>query len=279
MRAVLDAFWRAAWYCLHPRVMLLSLLPVLISGGLAFVLGHLFWADAIEALGAWLDSSVTLSVLWGWLEAVGLPRLKAVLPHVILLLLLTPAVVVVALAAVSFLMAPGLVRLVARKRFPDLQMSHGAPWWHGVLWTVWSAVLAVSAMVISLPMWMIPPLLLVLPPLIWGWLTYRVMAYDALAEHASHEEREQVFKQHRIPLLCIGILSGYLGAAPSVIWASGAMFVAMAPILVPIAIWIYTLVFAFSSLWFTHYALSALQQLRAQNATTAAAESFNRPLT
>ena len=60
------------------------------------------------------------------------------------------------------------------------------------------------------------------------------------------------------------MLSGYLGAAPSVIWASGAMFVAMAPILVPVAIWVYTLVFAFSSLWFTHYALSALQQLRAR---------------
>jgi hypothetical protein len=164
--------------------MLLSLLPVLVSGGLAFVLGYLFWADAIEALGTSLESSVTLTVLWGWLEAVGLPRLKAVLPHVILLLLLTPAVVVVALAAVSFLMAPALVRLVARKRFPDLQMSHVAPWWHGVLWTLWSAVLAVAAMVISVPMWMIPPLLLVLPPLIWGWLTYRVMAYDALALHA-----------------------------------------------------------------------------------------------
>jgi hypothetical protein len=30
-----------------------------------------------------------------------------------------------------------------------------------------------------------------------------------------------------------------------------------------VAIWIYTLVFAFSSLWFTHYCLAALQQLRA----------------
>jgi len=35
-------------------------------------------------------------------------------------------------------------------------------------------------------------------------------------------------------------------------------------ILVPLAIWIYTLVFAFSSLWFTHYCLGALQALRAQ---------------
>jgi hypothetical protein len=34
-------------------------------------------------------------------------------------------------------------------------------------------------------------------------------------------------------------------------------------ILVPLAIWIYTLVFAFSSLWFAHYGLAALEKLRA----------------
>ena len=35
-------------------------------------------------------------------------------------------------------------------------------------------------------------------------------------------------------------------------------------ILVPVAIWIYTLIFAFASLWFTHYCLAALQALRAE---------------
>jgi hypothetical protein len=91
------------------------------------------------------------------------------------------------------------------------------------------------------------------------------MSYDALVDHASVEERKQVFKQHRGSLLTIGVISGYLGAAPSVLWASGAMFIAMAPILVPVAIWIYTLVFAFSSLWFAHFALAALAQLRKEN--------------
>jgi hypothetical protein len=47
------------------------------------------------------------------------------------------------------------------------------------------------------------------------------------------------------------------------------MFIAMAPILVPLAIWIYTLVFAFSSLWFSHYTLTALEQLRKQKAALA----------
>jgi hypothetical protein len=112
---------------------------------------------------------------------------------------------------------------------------------------------------------------LVLPPLIWGWLTYRVMAFDALADHASTQERRDILKKHRLSLLGMGVFCGFLGAAPSLIWASGALFAAAFVILVPLAIWIYMLVFAFSSLWFAHYGLAALQALR--NSETQAAKS------
>ena len=117
-------------------------------------------------------------------------------------------------------------------------------------------------MVLSVPLWLLPPLVLVLPPLIWGWLTYRVFTFDALAAHASAAERKQLISDNRVPLLVMGVLSGYLGAAPSLIWASGAMWIALAPLLIPVAIWLYTLVLAFSSLWFVHYTLAALELQR-----------------
>ena len=116
-----------------------------------------------------------------------------------------------------------------------------------------------------------------LPPLIWGWLTYRVMAFDALADHASAEERREVFQMHRGKLLAMGIVCGYLGAAPSLLWASGALFAAAFVILVPLAIWIYTLVFAFSSLWYAHYCLAALLALRAQAAARAPSAGVDVP--
>ena len=115
-----------------------------------------------------------------------------------------------------------------------------------------------------------PPLILILPPLIWGWLTYRVMAYDALAEHASRQERLEIIRRHRGWLLGIGVLTGFLGAAPSLLWASGALFAVAFVVLMPVAIWVYTLVFAFSALWFTHYSLAALQALRAEGVAGAA---------
>jgi len=88
--------------------------------------------------------------------------------------------------------------------------------------------------------------------------------------HASKAERQILFKRHRMSLLAMGVMTGYLGAAPSLVWASGALFAAAFVILVPVAIWIYTLVFAFSSLWFAHYCLAALERLRAESVSEAA---------
>ena len=68
------------------------------------------------------------------------------------------------------------------------------------------------------------------------------------------------------------------GAAPSIVWASGALFAAAFVILVPVAIWIYTLVFAFSSLWFAHYCLAALEKLRAEEAAVPIAPPVAEPL-
>jgi hypothetical protein len=144
-------------------------------------------------------------------------------------------------------------------------------------WTIGSTFAAMVAMTITLPLWAVPPLMFIIPPLIWGWLSYRVMVYDALVDHASREERLAIGRQHRLALLMIGMLTGYLGALPSLVWASGAVFAAAFLVLIPLAIWIYALVFAFTSLWFTHYSLAALEALRAESGTVVMGASVPLP--
>jgi hypothetical protein len=265
MSRLVDSFWRAAVYCLHPRVIALSFLPLIIMTVVSLGLGYLYWNDAVDMLRSQLDSYQLVSSMSQWLEGLGLGNLRQVLAPALLLFLAIPVIVITSLLFVAVLMTPAMVSLVGERRFATLERRQGGSLAASLVWSLASTLLACIALVLSSPLWLVPPLVLVLPPLIWGWLTYRVMAYDALAEHASADERRHIFKEHRWSLLSIGVLSGYLGAVPSVIWASGAMFVAMAPILVPVALWIYTLVFAFSSLWFAHFALSALQQLRSRD--------------
>ena len=227
MKLFLDSFWRAVAYCLHPRVIFLSFLPLILMIAVAIGLGYFYWDPALQWVRAVLESSSLFNQVWGWLEAVGVGKFKAVAGPLIVVFAVTPVIIVSSLLLVALLMTPALVRLVGRNRFPQLERK-----------------------------------ILVLPPLKWGWLTYRVMAFDALAEYASTAERRAIFRRHRGWLLAIGVLSGYMGAAPSLVWASGVLFATMFVILVPVAIWIYTLVFAFASLWFSHYCLAALQALR-----------------
>jgi hypothetical protein len=271
MNLFLDSFWRAVAYCLHPRVIVLSVLPLLLMVPVTLGLGYFYWEPAIDAVRTALESSSVITSVWSWLQGVGLGSLKTVVAPLIVIFAVTPVIVVLCLIVVALLMTPALVSLVAERRFATLERKRGGALVFALAWSLGSTAMALLAMVVSMPLWLVPPLILVLPPLIWGWLTYRVMAYDALAEHASSQERREIFRNHRGWLLGMGVLSGYLGAAPSLIWASGVMFAAMFVILVPLAIWIYTLVFAFSSLWFTHYCLGALQALRAQAVTEAPA--------
>ena len=271
MKELLDAFWRAAADCLHPRVIVLSLLPLLLAGGLTLGLGSFFWEPAVAGVRATLDGWALLGTMLTWVESFGGAGLRAWLAPLVVVALALPAIVVLSLLLVALLMAPALVSLVVRRRFADLQAKRGAALWQSLLWSLGSTLVALGALVLSVPFWFVPPLVLVLPPLIWGWLTYRVMAFDVLAEHASAQERRTLLREQRWPLLAIGVTCGYLGAAPTLLWALGAATLIFAPLLVVVSVWLYTLVFAFAALWFAHFALAALQRLRLHQAAAAAA--------
>jgi Etoposide-induced protein 2.4 (EI24) len=262
MKQIFDAFWRAAAYCLHPRVIALSLVPLVLMVALAGVFGYFFWESAVAWVNAGLLSSDWLSRGIGWLEGMGFGGLKAAIAPLIVVLAATPLMVIASLLFVAILMTPAMVSLVAQRRFEGLERKKGAGVLMSLMWSLGATAAALVMLLISIPLWFVPPLILLIPPLIWGWLTYRVMAFDALADHASGDERRELMKRHRSRLLGIGVVSGFLGAAPTLLWASGVMFLALAPLMIPLAIWVYTLVFAFSSLWFAHFCLDALNTLR-----------------
>ena len=278
MNLLFDSFWRAVAYCLHPRVILLSLAPLVLIAGLALVLGYFFWEPAIDAVSTTISSWALMSTLGHWLEAIGLPGLHAAIAPLVVVFISTPVIVVLSLLVVAGMMTPAIVKLVATRRFPSLERSRGGSALGSAFGAMWATLLALAALVLSIPLWFVPPLVLVVPPLIWGWLAYRMMSYDVLAEHASRDERRELIRRHRGPLFGMGVVTGYLGAAPSLVWVLGTMAVVLAPLLVPLAIWIYMLVFAFSALWFAHYALAALQALRAETASLREPASEPLPL-
>ncbi len=263
MSAVFDAFWRAAAYCLHPRVMLWSLLPLAVAGGAVAVLGWNYWESTVSAVRGALERWSLVAAMLQWLESVGANQLRTLMAPLIVVALSVPVVVVVTLLLVTVLVTPTVVRLVGLRRFPTLERREGGSWWQGLLWSLLCTAAALLAMLLSVPLWFVPPLVMILPPLIWGWLTYRVFAFDVLAAHATADERRLLIRRHRLPLLAMGVVCGTMGALPSLLWALSAATLIFAPVLVIVSVWLYTLIFAFAASWFAHYLLAALQRLRA----------------
>ena len=278
MKLLFGSFWRAVAYCLHPKVIALSLAPLAVVGGGVALLGYFYWEPAVDAVRGSLEQWSLLASFFAWLASVGAGGFQSVFAPLVIVALAVPACVVASLVLVAWLMTPAMVRLVELRRFPTLERRQGAGVLQSLAWSLGCTVVALAALVASLPLWLIPPLVLVVPPLIWGWLTYRVFSFDVLSLHASRDERRGLMAVHRWPLLGMGVLTGYLSAAPSLFWAMSALTLVFAPILILVSIWLYTLVFAFSALWFAHYLLAALHDLRAGEGEVAVLPAAAEPL-
>ena len=275
MGEIVDATWRAVAYCLHPLALLWALLPLALVAGAVFGLGWFGWEPAVAGVRTLLEEGDLLSALFDWLTAIGVPDLRPLLAPMIVVALVIPAVVMATLLGVAWLMAPAMADLVVRRRFPGLARNPSAAGrWRALGWSLVCALFALLALLLSVPLWFVPPLVLVLPPLIWGWLCYRVLTFDALSRHAGTAERRFILHRDRWSLRLAGLACGVLGALPSLLWVQGAMVLVWAPWLMVVAVWLYIIVFSFASLWFAHFTLAALHRLRQHAAVvTTAPES------
>lgn len=94
MGLLVDSFWRAAVYCLRPRVIMLSLAPLLLIGVLGGAWGYFYWDGAVRGMRSLLESSSLLTTFWGWLQTWGVGDVTAVVAPLMVILAVTPVLVV-----------------------------------------------------------------------------------------------------------------------------------------------------------------------------------------
>jgi Etoposide-induced protein 2.4 (EI24) len=262
-------FWpslgRALAHIWHPRMLLLTLLPFVLCGVLLLGVYFLFWESAVAAIKVGLDSSQMLQTAYGWLAWMGFKNANAFLAPLLVVAFSVPPMVVLSLLVVSLLAMPQALKFVAERKFPSLERRGKSVLVQSAISSLGWTLIALLALLCSIPLWFIPPLFMVLPPLIWGWLTYKVMSFDALADHATSEERRSVISNHKTSLLTMGIVTGLIGAAPSLLWVGSIATVILFPLISLIALWLYTVGFVFTALWFVHYCLAALEDERGIN--------------
>jgi len=223
---------------LHPRMLWLMVWPMLVSLVFWGAVAAAFWEKLAAALAAllqrWLDPAAGLLHL-------DLGGATVVAASVVLVLLLVPLVYLTALFILGAFGMQKMVDHVERRSFLALERRRGG----SVAGSVWNSVAALGGMavlfLISLPLWLLPPLWPLIPLAIFAWGNQKLLRYDALAEHADAAEMARLFRERRGALLTLGLLFALLAYVPFVGF--------IAPVLFGLA--------------FIRYLLGALQELRA----------------
>jgi CysZ protein len=205
------ALLRAFASLLHPRMLLLTLWPVLVALLLWLGLAFAFWSQA----AAWLQLRFEQSAVIGWAITVWpLALIATHLGWILLALLFIPLVLITAVLIIGVFAMPAMVGLVAERAYPELARRHGGTvaggLWNSVMALVWLALLVL----VSLPLWLFPLLWPVLPIVLFGYLNQRVFRYDALAEHATSLEMETIFQRHHRELFLLGVVLALVGLIP-----------------------------------------------------------------
>ena len=248
---------------MHPKMLWLSFRPFLIVSIFWGVVIWLIWSPALEMLRTFLTASIFTSWIQSGLEYVGFDEARAWIAPLFLVILLIPIIAISLLVFIAFSTVPAVVdSVVKQKAYEGLVRIKGGSFVGSFFYTLWSALICLALVMLTLPVWWIPPLFAILPPLLWGWLTMRLMAYDVLLDHATPDERSQLLEEHRWTLLGMGVVAGMIGAVPTFFWATSVLALVLFPFVSFVALWIYSLIFIFSALWFSHFLLYALKQLR-----------------
>jgi Etoposide-induced protein 2.4 (EI24) len=262
MNDLLRAFVRAVASMLHPRMLALTFMPFLFAALGWGVFFWFAWQRLVDAVRGFLTDTGFGATLYRAFDWIGLASLHAALAPFIVIMLTIPLLVVTVLLLIATMSMPLVVRHLSTRRFAALEARRGGTWYGSAAYALATTLMCVALIIVTLPLWLIPPLFAVIPPLLWGWLTYRVMTYDALALHASRAERVALMRRHRWPLLAIGLATGLMSTLPTLIWAWSVWLVVLFPIIAAATIWIYAAILVFSALWFGHYCLNELQRMR-----------------
>lgn len=211
------------------------------------ILRHLLWPPLVS-LVAWL----TAAFFW-WSDAhVALVGLLPAIPWsswqwlgdlaagFLMLATLAALIYATTLVLVGAVSLPLMMAQVAARDYGDLGHHGENAFWGSLANTMAAGAIFTVGWLLTLPLLLIPGVVLV-QPLAWtAWLNQRAFRFDALAEHATAAERQRLAERERGAFALAGTVTALAAAVPVV------------NLLAP----------GFAALVFVHLALGALRRLR-----------------
>lgn len=232
MKDLFAAFSRAARDLMRGEVLWHAIWPPLVAALLWTVVAVVIWTDGIAAM-----SRIIPELPWSGWEWIS--RWAAMF---LLLAAFATLTYLTAVGLVAIVALPLLIKLISVRDYPDLVHRGENVFWGSLLNTLSAGTVFLVGGLLSLPLLLIPGVLLVLPLAWTAWLNQRTFRFDALAEHATRAELEQLVREQRNNFLGAGVGTAVLAHVP------------LLQLLAP----------TFTAVVFVHLGLGALRRLRSE---------------
>jgi hypothetical protein len=239
-RDVSQAFWRALRSQMHPRMIFALFMPFIVIMVLTIVLLWLGWTPLTNWLSAELTESSVPGMVDPLIGTAAFLALQAWLIPVAAVFILLPLAGIGGLAVAAVWVLPLVLAHVGKRDYPDVQEQGKNATAISVWNAIWVSGLFVFGWVITLPLWLIPPLGLILTLFWWTFAFNRMMRVDTVVDHASPEERRVLWRERSAGYWVLGLGCALLNLIPPA--------------------WVFLPVF--SGLVYAHYSFEALRQLR-----------------
>ena len=165
--ALLRAFASLA----HPRMLLLMIWPIAAALVLWTVLALLFGAQLLGGVETWLSG---FSIYQRFSTGEPWATIATIFLWLLGFLLFVPLVLITASLIIGVVSMPMMVRHVAERDYPQLELKRGG----GAVGSVWNAVVALGLfivlVIVTLPLWLFPMLWPFISLALVGWFNQRL---------------------------------------------------------------------------------------------------------
>ncbi|MDC8445159.1 MAG: EI24 domain-containing protein [Nitrosomonas sp.] len=180
-----------------------------------------------------------------WLEGQAPGWLAYGIQWLLYILIFIPLVIVTTLIITAVFSMPELINYVSKRHYPKLARQSGGTILGGIANALYAVFIYLIIWIVTLPLWAFG-IGIIVPFIAAAYLNQQLFRYDALSEHASHDEIKQLLAENRFSLWNLGLLTGFLQYIPIINF--------FAPVLTALA--------------FIHYELARLEKKRALTQTT-----------
>jgi uncharacterized protein involved in cysteine biosynthesis len=204
------ALTRAFRDLFQPKVLWIVVWPVLAATAFWVISGAVFW----DTVSLWIERALEHAGALDWLGTLHPRWLANGIQAMLHMILFVPLIFLTTLLITALFAMPALIGIVAEQHeYRGLDRKQGGSIASNIINASAAMMVFLAIWALTLPLWLIGIGVLV-PFLAASYLNQRLFRFDALAEHASWEEMNYLFRSDRASWWGLGLATGMLQFVP-----------------------------------------------------------------